>query len=344
VNHSQNYGDGAADTGAAQFTVSANGTLAYFPGSINPEIPWPIVRVDRQGHEEPLPVEKKEWLSVRVSKDGRQLLLSTVYPPMGLWLYDLERKALRRESFDGWAVVYPQWGPEPGHFTFSSDQEGPLAFFSKAADSGPGTEQKLFAPGGEAWVSSWHPDGKHLAFVLNTAKTGPAIWILSREGTAAPLIQSGFQETFPEFSPDGRWLAYTSNESGRLEVYVRPYPGPGNVIQISTEEGRAPAWSRDGHEIYFQSMPDPPRRKFLVAKIEEHGGALTVAAPIFLFAGEFEGSSPVRGYDVTPDGHILIPKGLDAKEQAAAEAQTFPNHIRVVQNWVDELERLSPVR
>lgn len=337
--HSQNHGDGAIDTGAAHFSVSATGTLAYAPGSVAPELPLSVVRVDRHGREERLPLEERLYLSVRLSPDGRQLLLGTLYPPMGVWLYDLERKTVRRQTFSGWHVAFPLWGPETNSFTFSSDQEGPRAFFSKAVDSGPGAEQKLLVPGAEAWVSSWSPGGKRLAFVSNDAKAGLAIWILARDGQAAPLIQSGFQEMFPEFSPDGSWMAYTSNESGRLEVYVRPYRGPGNVIQVSNAGGTEPAWSRDGREIVFRRLASTSteRNKFFAVTVEARGGRLVAGVPVRLFEDNLFNAWPVRSYDVTPDGHILGLKFPDAQKQASIDAELFPKRIRIVQDWLDEL-------
>ncbi len=337
INHSIHTSSSLVDTGVAQFSFSTSGTLAYVAGSVFPETKREAVWVDRQGREEPLEVEPRQYLSGRVSRDGRHVLLTGQYPPKDVWLFDLKRKLLRRQTFEGnqsWAV----WGPGPDHFTFSSDREGPWALYSKKVDSEPGEVRKLQTIS-ENLASSWSPDNQRLAFMSPNRNTDWDISILWREGKVEPFLHTRFAETHPEFSPDGRWIVYVSNQSGRIEVYVSPSTGSGSAVQISVQGGTSPAWSRDGREVFYRQG-----EKFIAVKIEINGNRLTAGSRKELFehvANRYGSAIPVRSYDVAPDGRFLLIKRGDDVETAALE-QHFPTRIRIVQNWFEELKRLAP--
>jgi Tol biopolymer transport system component len=167
---------------------------------------------------------------------------------------------------------------------------------------------------------------------------GSHIWVLSfKDGhsTLNSWLTSPFQETCADFSPDGRWLAYTSNESGRNEVYVAPYPGPGPRYPLSNEGGECPAWSRDGREIFYwvESGSSPVQGTMMAAAVSYKSGEFA-AAPRKLFEGDFWFSSPGRGYDVSADGRRFVmvqPRSL----------ATHPvTQIVIVGNWTQELSRL----
>jgi hypothetical protein len=164
------------------------------------------------------------------------------------------------------------------------------------------------------------------------------IWILSQDGGSEPFVESRFHESYPEFSPDGQWLVYTSDETGRNEVYVRPSSGEGPAIQISTRGGWEPAWSRDGREIFYE-MDD----EFFAAEVRVVGGNLTPGQPVKLFeAGRYSGSLTVRSYDVTPEGKFILIKRPDEAALAAQVEEVFPDRIQVVQNWFAELKEKVP--
>ncbi len=337
INHSIHTGNSIRDTGVAQLSFSSSGTLAYVAGSVFPEIKREAVWVDRQGREERLEVEPRCYLSGRVSPDGRHVLLSGQYPPKDVWIFDLKRKLLRRQTFEGnqrWAV----WGPGPDHFTFQSDREGPSALYAKKVDSEPGEVEKLPTIA-ESLASSWSPDNQRLALAMLNKNTDWDLSILSREGKVAPFLHTRFSETHPEFSPDGRWIVYVSNQSGRTEVYVGPSAGSGSAVQFSIQGGTSPAWSRDGREVFYRQD-----RKFIAVKIDVNGNRLTAGPPTELFEDVESGyanSGPVRSYDVAPDGRFLVIKRGDDVETAALE-QHFPPRIRIIQNWFEELKRLAP--
>jgi serine/threonine-protein kinase len=344
VSHSIHTGSSTRETGAAHFAVSATGVLAYIAGSVFPEIKRPVLWVNRQGREEEtLGVDSKHYSSVRVSPDGHEVLLTAGYPPRDVWIWDLDRQLQRRQTFEG-NHLRAIWGPEPDDFTVDSDREGPHSLCRKTVDSGPGHLEKLPTDiDGVHRASSWSPDGEELAFVVWRKKSGHDVMIFSRDGRTAPFLHTRFCEHDPEFSPDGRWLVYTSEESGQEEVYVRPYPGPGRAVQISIRGGVSPAWSRDGREIFYRQRDEFDRiRKFYAVQLDVDGDRLTPGQPEMLFEGAYLRNTPIRGYDVAPDGRFLLIKNPDEASLSAAIEELFPTRIQVVQNWFAELREKMP--
>ncbi len=179
---------------------------------------------------------------------------------------------------------------------------------------------------------SWSPDGQLLAFVEVNPTTGYDIWVLRlSDRKAQPFLRTPFNESVPRFSPDGRWLAYISNESGRYEIYVQPYPGPGGKWQISTEGGTEPIWNPNGRELFYRSGD-----KMMAVDIATQP-SFTAGKPRVLFEGRYELSpATTPNYDVSPDGQrFLMLKPAEASEAA-------PTQINVVLNWFEELKRRVP--
>ncbi len=341
VSHSIHGSSSSFETGVAHFTVSATGVLAYVAGSVYPETKNDVVWVDRQGREEPLGVDTRSYLSARVSRDGLRVLLTGDYPPADVWLWDLERQVQIRQTFEGdhtWAI----WGLEPDCFTVDSDHEGPRLVCRKTIDSGLGSIEKL--PIQALGPSSWSPDGEELAVVVHGKKTGHDISIFSRDGRTEPFLHTSYCKHYPEFSPDGRWIVYSSDESGQQEVYVRPYPGPGRALQISVRGGKSPAWSRDGREIFYRKEDESDKTKdtFYSVRLHVEGDRVTPEQPEKLFEGFYQQSYPIRSYDVAPDGRFLLVKLSDESSLSAAIEELFPTHIQVVQNWFAELQEKLP--
>ncbi len=186
------------------------------------------------------------------------------------------------------------WGPEQGTLTLNWDPEGPEGIWLKKIDSGSERGEELVSSGIEGLpvAGSWSPDGRRLAFSMITLKTVHDIWILDRQGRAEPWLQTPFSECHPEFSPDGGWLVYSSDDSGRREIYVRPFPGPGRPLQVSTEGGIEPCWARDGGEIFYLRT-DPSQTTFYAVGVQIGGkdGELQLGVPKRLFSGPFQGDS-----------------------------------------------------
>jgi serine/threonine-protein kinase len=242
---------------------------------------------------------------------------------------DLERGGRTRVTFGQTARLFPYtWTPDGRDILFAS----PGGRMSRVPADGSGKPAVLLEGKLPQWPADMSPDGRTLAYYVNTPSSLRDLWTVATGGGATPTLFLGtqFQERAPRFSPDGRWIAYVSNESGRDEVYVRPYPGPGGQVAISTNGGTQPVWSRTTRELFFRSGTA------MMAVGVETGATFSVGATRRLFEGEeflLElGPSGTPHYDAHPDGkRFLMLIGVPV----AAEA-------RVVLNWFEELKRLVP--
>jgi serine/threonine-protein kinase len=226
----------------------------------------------------------------------------------------------------------PVWTPDGRHIAFSSSQNvtRPTLYW---VDPAGGEEPEMLSRGGEVqFPSSWSPDGTTLAYAeikLLNPETDYDIWLLSGPGswTRRNLIRTPFKDDQPMFSPDGRALAWVSNETGKRQVYVRPYAGTGRTM-VSTDGGAEPIWSRNGSELFYRSG----RRVFALPVSTK--GTLTIGRPSVLFEGDFEAGSATPGipnYDVAPDGRFIM--------VASAADAALPTRLDVAINWVEELRR-----
>ncbi|MHC4990304.1 MAG: TolB family protein, partial [Planctomycetota bacterium] len=331
------------DTGAAQFTTSGTGILAYAAGSVLPEFPNSPVWIDREGNEVQIEAEPRNYLSARVSPEGDRLLLGVPYVPRSAaWLYDTKRAMMRRQTFEG-MTNYAVWGPGPDRLSFVSNREGQSVVYSVGVDAGPGSAEPMdfeieHATGTRRYLaaSSSSPDGEHLAVVSGLYEQGGwnfDIWILSRDGRREPFLTSSFNEAYPDFSPDGRWITYVSYASGTPQVYVRRYPDTGTAVQISKTGGRSPLWSRDGREILYRYED-----VFYSVALEVDADRIIPAEPEPLFEKRCVRTYPVRCWDVGPDGRALLLVRPAAEEREALMARLHPDRVRVVQNWFAELD------
>jgi Tol biopolymer transport system component len=228
--------------------------------------------------------------------------------------------------------VEPIWSPDGSRLAFRSDRSGPARIYVKALnspDATPLTEGPMDQP------SAWTPDGKELAFVRGTGSiTNIYIVSLAEPNKVRPLLNTRFAERTPEFSPDGRWLAYGSNESGPAQIYVQPYPGPGKRLQVSTNGGVDPAWSRDGKELFFSNGV-----QMLSVHFKAEGTEFLPDKPDLLFEKQFARGQAVRGYDVTADGRFLVRQAIPNQTEERNK-KVFPSTLRIVLNWTGELDRL----
>ena len=248
--------------------------------------------------------------------------------PVGpdIWVYDVESDTQRRLTTDGYNLT-SAWHPDGDRITFSAVRADPAAFFdlhSMPADRSTGPEL-LLTREGRQFPSSWSPDGKVLSF-METTPVGEDAGILEG-GTVSRLLAGPYNGRDPMFSPDGRWLAYVSDETGQQEVYVTRYPGPAGSQPISVNGGREPRWSRDGRELFYNRGD-----RLVVVPVESTDSTFKTGPPEVLFEMPYTG--PDRGgigYDVALDGQRFVmlqfPEGTSS-------------HINVVFNWFTELERL----
>lgn len=250
-------------------------------------------------------------------------------------MYDTERDTLTRVTFDGSQNDAPTWTPDGTRLAVRSDREGaPANIFWQMADGSGGTARLTTSSAPSADTpQSFSPDGQLLAFFTNNPKTQRDIWVATvKDQKRLLFLGTPANEGAPRFSPDGRWLAYVSDESGRPEIYVQPYPGPGGKWQISVDGGIEPAWNPNGRELFYRSG-----NRMMAVQVALQP-TFSAGRPTMLFEGEYLASPfPNTGttYDVTRDGQrFLMVKDI---EQASA------TQINVVVNWFEELKRLVPI-
>jgi hypothetical protein len=340
VMQSLNDPSGVAETGASQAAISASGMLAFVRGGVFKEPKNVLAWLGRDGTMTPLPVEGHGYAGARLSPDGSRAVAVTMGSlDPSLWVYDFERQTTARVPA-GIGAAWPLW---------ALDGKG-LFFLGLAGSAGGSSMFRLTLDRPEqadslkrfGWPACWASGGGDLVYVERGEGTAADIWALplTEPGQPYPLVHTGANETCPAVSPDGAWLAYTSNESGRNEVYVRSYRG-GETIRVSSNGGRAPAWSRDGRELVFvsigrsdvplsfYSVPVSTGGRFVAGSVkrvfEERGSRSTFAMP----------PGMVRGYEVAADGRFLVV----LKEQPRDDP---PKQIEVVENWLDQLKVRVP--
>ena len=324
--------------GAAQYSVSNTGSLVYVPGGVQ-ATQSRLVWVSRNGSEQPLTAPVRTYGFPRLSPDGRRLAVNIAEQGTQIWLYDLSRDTLTRLTFEGTTNNAPVWTPDGKRIAFQSNKEGPFNLFWQLADGSGGLE-RLTTSEYTQGPMSWSRDGQLLAFHEVNPDTQRDIWVLRMGDPSAgsgqvrkaqPFLRTRFDELAPRFSPDGRWLAYISDESGRVEVYVQPYPGPGGKWQISTEGGAEPAWNPNGRELFYRSGD-----KMMSVDIATQPG-FAADKPRMLFEGRYEPPPfPIANYDVAPDGQRFLMVKPSEQEQSAL------TQINVVLNWFEELKQKVP--
>jgi len=319
---------GPGEPGPTSRYDASDDTLAWLVTNRQPEPERALFEVGRSGRALRLTDLRRAFRYPRFSPDGRRLAVTvTEEGGSGIWILDIARRALARLTpSDGSEAAI--WTPDGKSLTYRSKRGGAWNLFSEPSD-GSGPVKRLTASVLDQFPASWSPDGRALAFIEDDPVTGSDIRVLSRgDGTTRPLVTSPHGEWDGMLSPDGRLVAYASTESGRLEVYLRPYPGPGSKQQVSAEGGNSPVWSRSGKELFYLNG-----RKMMVASISSGQGA-TELAPALLFEGEYDFAGNVANYDVTPDGKGFV--------MIRGEKSRMPwVRGRVVMNWLEDLKPRS---
>ena len=241
--------------GGVDAVVASDGTLAYVAGGPALGMQRTLVWVGRQGQETPIPAPPRVYTYPRIAPDGTRVVVWANDQESDLWLWDLARLTLTRTTFAPAADNRPAWTPNGRRLIFSSEREGARNIFWQAAD-GTGAVERLTKSDNLQNAEAVSPDGTRLIFTETAPKTNDDVMQVELTGThrVTPLVQSPFAERNGIISPDGRWLAYEANDSGQLEIYVRPYPDVNTGHwQVSIGGGTRPLWSPNGQELFFVS-------------------------------------------------------------------------------------------
>jgi hypothetical protein len=314
-----------------RFSVSQNGILVYRGRGYESESRWQLFWFDPARRDKNLGSigDSERYWRPRLSPDGKKIaggISNLQSQNTDIWIYDLTRKLRTRFTFEPSAEGAPLWSPDGNRIVFHSTRKGHYDLYQQSA-SDTGEEELLFASNVDKWPTDWSSDGQFIAYTIEfDPKTKMDIWIIPLLGDRKPVpfLQTEFNEQDARFSPDMQWIAYQSNESGRHEIYVRPFPGKGQdgKWQISTNGGVSPAWRRDGKELFYVSLED---FKLTAVEVNGTGSIFEVGAirPLFGIS--------LAMYDVTADGQrFLVP---------VREREPSYPPLTLVTNWDQELKK-----
>ena len=328
VMQSVNTPNSTDETGAGHFAVSRSGTLLYLAGGVTPNLESSWVWIDRTGSTKKVDVVPTgSYVFPRLSPDGQKVAVNVRRPASrvaDVWVYDLLRAAPTRLTFEG-NNSSPVWSPDGKRVVFSGDTQGTPNLYVVNAD-GSGKPERLTTSDYTQVPSSWDRTSGMLAFLQRPTLGTTGIWVLqadTRPSAPKLFLESSFFLSHPEFSPDGRFMAYVSNESGGREVYVQPYPGPGEKVRISTEStngGTEPVWAPNGKELLYRGFGsdggvfsatisslspfrvEPPRRL------------------VGMNTTEYDSTTPVRSWNASPDGQRFLASRFEAHGTADYDA------------------------
>ena len=315
-------------SGDAQFALSANGSLAYVPGGLRQT---QVLQVDRQGHTEPLIADQEPRLyrQPRFSRDGRQIAISVASGNDDVWLFDLGSRVLNRFT-SGANHLYPTWTPDGKRVAYLRSDNGTILW--QPADRSAPPETILAGTRDLPVPHSWSPDSALLMLTQSSSATGTDVLVLRvADRSVQPVLQTRFVEFTPALSPDGHWLAYASDETGRFEIYLQPFPGPGPRTQISRAGGNEPLWAHNGKELFFREPAD----KLMVATLSN--GVVTGTPRVLFALPSWTGQVFRTNYDVSPDDQQFV-------MIRSSTANPANRRIHVVLNWQEELKQRVPPR
>ena len=309
-------------TGHVQFEFSEGGLLYYIRGG-----EWiarrRIVWVNRQGEIEPLPLSAAAYSTPRLTPDGRRLAVARFDAgELQIWVHEIGSERITQLTFEP-GNGEPVWTRDGNWLSFMSYRNGPYDIFHMPVDRSRPEGALLMDPLDQS-PTSWSPDGKSLLFTVADPETRSDIWLFSTDdrNNPQPLIRTTASEFAARFHPSGNWIAFWSDETGRGEIFVTPFPGAGTVIPISTHGGNGPRWSRDGRELFYLS-----RDSMMVVDIQTEP-RFKASSPRALFEYKY------AGYDVAPDGRFVM---IDT------DPSQPPTRLVMVSNWFEELNRLVPI-
>ena len=320
----------------ASFWASQNGVLAYRSGTELDKTP--INWFGRDGKRLETAAPEDTYSSLRIAPGGRQLAVGRrdANGIDDIWILQFARSLMTRLTFDASRDTWPVWSPDGRRLAFGSNRSGAYQIFVKDA-SGAGNEQALTATPYSKVLTDWTPDGRYLLYSEENPKTRDDIWAVpvsagNEQKPPVLVLQTPFDESEPQVSPDGKWIAYVSTESGRAEIYIQAFPasaGPlaGGKWQVSAEGGIAPRWRGDGKELYFVT---PEYRRIMAAGVHTNGKDLEFDKPLALISAAMP-SNNAYPYDVAPGGQRFLVEEVTTRQRSAP--------LTIVLNWYAALEK-----
>ncbi len=313
-------------SGLRALSASLDGTLCWHSQASATSQP---VWFDRQGHEIGRLAEAATWYYPRLSPDGQQLAIARAVADTtveDIWMIDLARNVTTRMTLDPADEAMPIWSPDQTRLVFNSSRKGAAADLYVMRADQPGSEELLLASEAPKGPDSWSPDGRSLTFEVSSPQSRQDLWLLPLEGDRKPVpfLVTPFSELNARFSPDGRWVAYTSDVSGAHEMYVQLFHESGGTWRVSTRGGQTPTWRGDGREIYYLA-PDG----MLMAAPVTGAAPFQTGTPTPLFKVAVPYTTDPQ-YDVSPDGRrFLVNQLISSKEEP----------ITVLLNWAAVLKK-----
>ncbi|HYK42718.1 MAG TPA: hypothetical protein VE007_10050 [Thermoanaerobaculia bacterium] len=317
-----------ANLALAVFSASDNGVLAYEAGGARSisQLVW----LDRSGKQLEALGPPGDYLEPRISGDGRRVAMDIRDLRTGkadIWIYDLTRRVSTRFTSEPPDNVFPVWSPDGSRVVFASNRKGSDDLYQKVS-SGTGNDEEFLVQERRLLVpTDWSSDGRFVVYNVSDVKTkrGWDLGIYSvADKKSSAFLSTPSSEANGRFSPDVRWLAYTSDDSGRNEVYVQPFPATGGKWQISTAGGGQPVWNRNGKEIFYVSADN----KLMVVDVKADPG-FEAGTPRALFDVRLKSGTGWK-YDISPDGQRFLAN--------IAVEEVKANLITLVLNWAAEIK------
>ncbi len=323
------------DTWRSVLTASDNGELLYQHGAAGGGSM--LVWYDASGKQgEPVMPENADYYWPMLSPDGSKLAFALEANGVGdIWVLDIVRKTKTRLTFGPQYSGYPIWWPDGKSIIFSHGPSGATDSIYRQNADGTGSQEKLLeTPNIRVYPYSISPDGQYIAYMRSDPKstTGLDIWALpmspdkSGEKKPFPVIATNFLDVTPSFSPDGKWLAYANNETGRMEIYIQPFPSGAGRWQVSTAGGAKPVWRKDGKELYFFSTD----QQMMAVDVSQKGASLELGTPHALFKATTVGGGS-GAYTVSADGKKFI--------MNTVLPQSITEPLTLITNWPADLKQ-----
>jgi eukaryotic-like serine/threonine-protein kinase len=321
-------------TGTANYDVSATGTLVYVAAEADTPIERELVMVDRRGNAKPILSEKRDYWRPRLSPNGSRIVVEVAEQGSEqLWIVDLKDGATYALTSGATGNVFATWSPNGESVIYRSNRREGYGIYRQALD-GRGGPQLITSIASDVMPGDVSRDGV-LVFAAGEQTGSRAIFTLPIVGgQPSAFLETPALEHMPTFAPDGHWIAYASNESGRSEVYIRSYPAREQTVRrVSQNGGTAPVWSRDGSELFYRSAAG----NLMVVPVRLGAGiSVGRAEQLFQTEGRFRISGNAPAYDVDASGRFIMVTQPDQR--------LFAKQINIVQNWTEELKRLAPTK